>query len=101
MGTPFVSRRSLKPKRPLPENDDPPRAMPRSRLSPIAVADRASRLRKLAVDPVRLRERTVSLLYADNGDDALAGSSIAALEALCETTTAAYERLLLASRQYI
>jgi hypothetical protein len=57
--------------------------------------------RELAVFPIRLDDRTVSLLYADNGTAALAESSIAALEALCQMTAAAYERLLLASRNYI
>jgi hypothetical protein len=59
------------------------------------------RPRELAVLPILLGGRTVSLLYADNGEAALAGSGMAALEALCETTGAAYERLLLASRNYL
>jgi hypothetical protein len=57
--------------------------------------------RELAVFPIRIAERTVSLLYVDNGDAALAATSIAALEALCEITTAAYDRLLLESQRYI
>jgi hypothetical protein len=57
--------------------------------------------RELIVLPIHFGERTASLLYADNRDAALAETSIAALEALCEITSGAYERLLVAGRKHL
>lgn len=56
------------------------------------------RPREVAVVPIQLGERVASLLYVDNGADALASSCLVALEAVGETVAAAYQRLLLASR---
>lgn len=57
--------------------------------------------RELAVLPIRMGQRTVGMLYVENHDGALAETAIAALQALCEITTAAYDRLLLESRKFI
>jgi hypothetical protein len=48
-----------------------------------------------AVLPVRLGDRPVHLLYVDNGPDPLAETSLAALDALCDLVSVAYERLVL------
>jgi hypothetical protein len=47
-----------------------------------------------AILPVAVGGRAVQLLYVDNGPDALAPSSLAALGALCDTVSAAYQRLI-------
>lgn len=57
--------------------------------------------REIAVLPIRLAERTVNLLYADNGDDALPETSLAALEALGDVVSAAYRRLILEGRRLL
>jgi hypothetical protein len=45
--------------------------------------------------PVAIRDRVVSVLYADNGSDPLGDTSVAALAALCGCISRAYERLIL------
>jgi hypothetical protein len=47
-----------------------------------------------AVLPVAIGGRAVQLLYVDNGRDALPPSSLAALGALCDTVSTAYQRLI-------
>jgi hypothetical protein len=51
------------------------------------------------VHPIVIRERTVNVLYADNGGDPFGETSIAALTALCDCLARAYERLLMAGRE--
>ncbi len=51
------------------------------------------------VHPIIVRNRTVNLLYADNGPDPFGETSIAALTALCDCLARAYERLLSAHKQ--
>ncbi len=46
------------------------------------------------VHPVTIGDRTVNLLYADNGPDAFGETSIAGLTALCDCLSRAYERLI-------
>lgn len=52
-----------------------------------------------AILPVRMQGHVVNLLYMDNGSEALAESSIAALASLCESIATAYGRLILAHKQ--
>ena len=52
-----------------------------------------------AVLPVCLGGRVVNLIYADNGADPLAETSLAALEALCDTIGAAYTRLVVEGKK--
>ena len=47
-----------------------------------------------AVLPIAIDGRAVQLLYVDNGPDPLPPSSLAALGALCDTISAAYQRLI-------
>lgn len=49
---------------------------------------------EIAVLPVALHGRIVSLLYADNGPEALGDASAAALTSVCARVAAAYERLI-------
>jgi hypothetical protein len=56
-------------------------------------------VREVFVHPIIIRDRTVNVLYADNGGDAFGETSIAALTALCDGLAGAYERLLMASRK--
>jgi hypothetical protein len=56
-------------------------------------------VREVFVHPIIIRDRTVNVLYADNGADAFGETSIAALTALCDGLAGAYERLLVASRK--
>jgi hypothetical protein len=51
--------------------------------------------REIAVLPIAIRGRVVSLLYADNGPEALADASVAALGAVCARVSRAYQRLIL------
>jgi hypothetical protein len=46
------------------------------------------------VHPIIIHDRTVNLLYADNGGDAFGEISIAGLTALCDCLSRAYERLI-------
>jgi hypothetical protein len=47
-----------------------------------------------AVVPIGVQGRIVNLLYVDNGADALPPTALAALGALCDGVSAAYERLI-------
>jgi hypothetical protein len=49
---------------------------------------------QVAVVPIAVQGRTVNLLYVDNGADLLPSTSLAALGALCDGVSAAYERLI-------
>jgi hypothetical protein len=55
--------------------------------------------REVLVYPIAIRGRVVNLLYADNGAEPLAETSVAALAALCGCVARAYERLIL-ERKY-
>jgi hypothetical protein len=55
-------------------------------------------VREAAVFPVRLRQRTVSLLYADNGAETLPRSCFAALKQVAQCMAAGYEQLILRRR---
>jgi hypothetical protein len=59
------------------------------------------RPREIVVQPVRLSERAVNLIYADNGEEPLAETSLAALEALADVVGAAYQRLVLEGRRLL
>lgn len=52
-------------------------------------------VQEIAVLPVAIRGRVASLLYADNGPEALGDASVAALTAVCARVSRAYERLIL------
>jgi hypothetical protein len=52
-------------------------------------------VQEVLVHPIAIRDRVVNLLYADNGSEPLAETSIAALGALCGCVARAYERLIL------
>ena len=52
------------------------------------------------VHPVTIRDRTVNLLYADNGSDAFGDTSIAGLAALCDCLSRAYERLITEQKKH-
>jgi hypothetical protein len=52
-------------------------------------------MREVLVHPIAIRDRVINLLYADNGSEPLAETSIAALGALCDCVARAYERLIL------
>ena len=54
---------------------------------------------EVLIQPVAIRGRVVSLLYADNGADALADTSVAALGALAGLMQRAFERLILDAKQ--
>ena len=51
--------------------------------------------REVLVHPIAIRDRVINLLYADNGSEPLAETSVAALAALCDCVARAYERLIL------
>ena len=53
------------------------------------------------IAPVTIGGRVVNLLYADNGPEALATTSAAALRALAAAVGAAYERLIVARKRPI
>jgi hypothetical protein len=53
---------------------------------------------EIAVLPIVIQGRIVGLLYADNGAEALADASFAALQAVCTRLAKAYERLILARK---
>jgi hypothetical protein len=55
-------------------------------------------VQEIAILPVTLRGRIVSLLYADNGPEALGDASAAALTSVCTRVAAAYERLIQAQK---
>jgi hypothetical protein len=54
---------------------------------------------EIAVLPVLIQDRVAALLYADNGAEALADASFAALQAVCTHLAKAYERLILARKR--
>ena len=56
---------------------------------------------EIAVLPVLIQDRVVGLLYADNGAEALADASFAALQAVCLRLAKAYERLILARKRQL
>ncbi len=56
-------------------------------------------VREMVVLPVKLRGRTVNVLYADNGPQNLGDASVAALEAVCAHIARAYERIILDQKQ--
>jgi len=55
-------------------------------------------VQEVLIHPISIRGRVVNLLYADNGDDPLAETSVAALTALCGCVSRAYERIILAQK---
>jgi hypothetical protein len=54
---------------------------------------------EIAILPIVIQGRIVGLLYADNGAEALADASFAALQAVCMRLAKAYERLIFARKQ--
>jgi GAF domain-containing protein len=52
-------------------------------------------VREIVLLPIAIRGRVVGLLYADNGPEALADASVAALAAVCARVSRAYQRLIL------
>lgn len=54
---------------------------------------------EVAVVPIGVQGRIVNLLYVDNGADALPSTSLAALGALCDGVTVAYDRLISEKRK--
>lgn len=58
-----------------------------------------SQVQEIAVLPVAVGGRVVSLLYADNGPEALGDASVAALAAVGERVASAYARLILERKQ--
>jgi len=56
-------------------------------------------VQEIAVLPVAVGGRVVSLLYADNGPEALGDASVAALAAVGERVASAYTRLILERKQ--
>jgi len=56
-------------------------------------------VQEIAVLPIAIQGRIVGLLYADNGAEALADASFAALQAVCARLAKAYERLILARKR--
>ncbi|HME72911.1 MAG TPA: hypothetical protein VKM54_24025 [Myxococcota bacterium] len=54
---------------------------------------------EIAVLPIVIQGRVVGLLYADNGAQALADASFAALQAVCTRLAKAYERLILTRKR--
>ena len=56
-------------------------------------------VQEIAILPIVIQGRIVGLLYADNGAEALADASFAALEAVCTRIAKAYERLILARKR--
>ncbi|MBW2271767.1 MAG: hypothetical protein JRG96_00745 [Deltaproteobacteria bacterium] len=80
----------------LPFRGPPPRDGPDGR---ILEAMKRPEPQEVFLHPVMIRERVVNVLYADNGSDSFGDTSAAALEALCECISRAYERLILAGKQ--
>jgi hypothetical protein len=54
---------------------------------------------ELAFFPIRIGDRVVNLLYADNGSEPLGDESCAALAALCQRVAGSYERIILERKQ--
>ena len=57
------------------------------------------RAREIVLLPICIRDRVVNVMYADNGFDPIAETSLAALGALCNCVSRAYQRLILASKR--
>jgi hypothetical protein len=57
------------------------------------------RVREVVLLPICIRDRVVNVLYADNGFDPVGETSLAALGALCNCVSRAYQRLILASKR--
>jgi hypothetical protein len=57
------------------------------------------RVREVVLLPICIRDRVVNVLYADNDFDPVGETSLAALEALCNCVSRAYQRLILASKR--
>jgi MshEN domain len=57
------------------------------------------RAREMVLLPICIRNRVVNVLYADNGFEAIGETSLAALGALCNCVSRAYQRLILASKR--
>ena len=55
--------------------------------------------REMVLLPICIRDRVVNVLYADNDFEPLAETSLAALGALCNCVSRAYQRLILASKR--
>ena len=53
---------------------------------------------EVLVHPIAIRGRVVNLLYVDNGERSLSEISVAAMTALCQCVSRAYERLILESK---
>lgn len=51
--------------------------------------------REIAILPVAIRGRVVTMLYADNGPEVLGDAAVAALGAVCTRISRAYARLIL------
>jgi len=64
-------------------------------LSAIGRAD----VNEVLLQPISIRGRVVNLLYADNGSDALGDTQAAALGALAQTMSSAFERLILEAKR--
>ena len=62
---------------------------------PVCAALGRADVREVAVLPVRLQGRVVSLLYADNGPEVLGDAAFAALGTVCTRVARAYVRLIL------
>jgi hypothetical protein len=54
---------------------------------------------EVAFFPIRIGERVVNLLYADNGYEPLGEKSFAALAALCQRVAQSYERIILEKKR--
>ena len=52
-------------------------------------------VREIAILPVAIRGRVVTMLYADNGPEVLGDAAVAALGAVCTRISRAYARLIL------
>lgn len=57
------------------------------------------RAREVVLLPICIRDRVVNVLYADNDFDPVGETSLAALGALCNCVSRAYQRLILASKR--
>ncbi len=62
---------------------------------PVLAALGRSEVREVAVLPVQLQGRVVSLLYADDGPEVLGDAAFAALGTICTRIARAYVRLIL------
>ena len=57
------------------------------------------RVREVVLLPICIRDRVVNVLYADNDFEPVGETSLAALGALCNCVSRAYQRLILASKR--